>query len=90
MAEKMPMGTATIRDMSVIITVLIREGSREAFSLVNFSSNREGRRLGTPITTMYATRNSRTATVMKAAMVTITRRNREKGDFLYCLPRWCA
>ena len=32
--------------MSVIITVLIRAGSREAFSLVNFSSNREGRRLG--------------------------------------------
>ena len=48
----MPTGTATTRDSTVISTVLMRAGSREAFSLVNSSSNREGFRLGRPIITM--------------------------------------
>ena len=52
MAEKMPTGTATTRDITVIITVLIRAGSMEAFSLVYSRENRAGFRFGTPMMTM--------------------------------------
>ena len=38
----MPTGTATIRDINVMVTVLIKAGSSEAFSLVYFNSKREG------------------------------------------------
>ena len=61
------MGTAISSVSAVMISVLMIDGIIEQLSVVYFQANMDGRRFGTPITTMYTIRLSSTPTVMTAA-----------------------
>ena len=52
MAAKMPSGVAMTREKAVMSMVLMRAGMRETFSELYSHSNREGLRLGMPMTRM--------------------------------------
>ena len=80
-AEKIPKGMAMIRESSVMITVLMRAGTTDAFSEEYSSENRDGVMWGSPFTRMYTIRKISTAKVMTAASITRRNTTKEPGCF---------
>ena len=70
-----------IRESSVMITVLMRAGTTDAFSEEYSSENRDGVMWGSPFTRMYTIRKISTAKVMTAASITRRNTTKEPGCF---------
>ena len=81
-AEKIPNGTAMIKDNAVIIIVLIKAGNSDPFSLVYFNANNSGLICGIPLIKIYAIKNNNTANVMIAESITRSIKINDPGVLL--------
>ena len=72
-AEKIPIGTAISSVTTMVISVFIKAGTTDAFSLVYFASNICGVIFGIPRYRIYTTIAINTPTVRIAAIFTISR-----------------